>query len=865
MPRQPILAFPAAKTANRLKKKASRFPRPRAAGRPQQVSRFKEQFDRLEYVLTRPNSTIELRHDPFGIAPERALILETAVTIGNFARVARQAGLEVIAETELSEEYALPDGLLSENAERAKPTLYATMPTEHALNALLRLWRSYQNGDSFPHGNAPWWQLFDMLAALRTWGPSDRLTERDRLELKDRIDIDENAEIRIELEYWPTYNQKRLEVWRRNTEDRVAALKGRIIHRSNIHEDGFRYDAVLVGFMARIARQIISDPDAPEGIATLDGLQFILPQKTAQSIQWRSDYVGGTSQGLEEFDPDAPTRVILMDGTPAAAHPAIDGGVAIEDMHNLVKRSPVAYRCHATEMASLILRGDLKKDGSPLPNSRILSIPLLLDHAKGTASPQDHLFVDLVHTTLLRAIKGDRQLAPDAFVVNFAIGVLRGNFKGRISSLARLIDWWASESGILFVVSAGNIQDALEVSEITGLRFENLSIAERKGHIRAAQRQSRHERTLLSPAEALNVLTVGAASVDLAPPELHARRHSIEIHEKGETVPAISSAIGLGPFRSIKPDLIAAGGKHTVNMYPAATNLRLRVVGTSEQTGLVVGSTWKEGLRETRARGTSCATALVTRYLVNAAAALTGEDGPFEGEQLSRTALALLTRALAINAAELPEGAYDLYDYAMKCGDSALQASEELARYFGYGFLDPELMSESPMRGATLVGLGRIRKDKAAIFDFPLPPSLSGESIRRSLRVTLAWFSPVNPVRARYRLAALEAVCTDNESDNDGLEGEWRIAMKSDKPHAYVIKRGTVWSRRLIQQRLLSPHFPPEASIPIRVQCSDASGGGLDPDVEIPFAVTVTLQLHDEIRFDVYNEIRDRLRIRLQQ
>ena len=49
-------------------------------------------------------------------------------------------------------------------------------------------------------------------------------------------------------------------------------------------------------------------------------------------------------------------------------------------------------------------------------------------------------------------------------------------------------------------------------------------------------------------------------------------------------------------------------------------------------------------------------------------------------------------------------------------------------------------MSEGPPKGATLVGLGTVRKDGARIFEMPLPQSLSNDRVHRSLLVTLAWF-----------------------------------------------------------------------------------------------------------------------------
>ena len=41
------------------------------------------------------------------------------------------------------------------------------------------------------------------------------------------------------------------------------------------------------------------------------------------------------------------------------------------------------------------------------------------------------------------------------------------------------------------------------------------------------------------------------------------------------------------------------------------------------------------------------------------------------------------------------------------------------------------------------------------------------------------------------------------------------------------------------------------------------SGGGLDPDEEIPFAIAVTLQVAATAQYDVHEEIRDQLLVRL--
>ena len=68
----------------------------------------------------------------------------------------------------------------------------------------------------------------------------------------------------------------------------------------------------------------------------------------------------------------------------------------------------------------------------------------------------------------------------------------------------------------------------------------------------------------------------------------------------------------------------------------------------------------------------------------------------------------------------------------------------------------------------------------------------------------------------------------------------------------------------MVHNRVRVPDFEEGASLPIRVQCRDASGGGLNPDEEIRFAIAVTLEVADTVRYDVYQEVRDGLLVRVQ-
>jgi hypothetical protein len=173
-------------------------------------------------------------------------------------------------------------------------------------------------------------------------------------------------------------------------------------------------------------------------------------------------------------------------------------------------------------------------------------------------------------------------------------------------------------------------------------------------------------------------------------------------------------------------------------------------------------------------------------------------------------------------------------------------------------------MFEAPDFGATLIGTGTLRKDQATIFEVPLPPSLAGERLGRSMWVTIAWFSPVMATRARYRLARMEAIPHDHDLLGDLIEDDgWCLNLTGCELDKNLIKRGTVWSRRLVHRSLAAPDFDDEKVLPVQVQCRDSSGGGLSPDDDIEFAIAVTLEVEDTAAFDVHNEIQNRLRVGL--
>jgi len=100
---------------------------------------------------------------------------------------------------------------------------------------------------------------------------------------------------------------------------------------------------------------------------------------------------------------------------------------------------------------------------------------------------------------------------PKAFASRYWVEPIARPFARLMSPLARLLDFLSARHNVLFLVSAGNVTAPLDISDFaTWGDFENAAPADREHAVLAALNAAKHERTLLSPAESLNALTVGA-------------------------------------------------------------------------------------------------------------------------------------------------------------------------------------------------------------------------------------------------------------------------------------------------------------------------------------------------------------------
>ena len=133
-----------------------------------------------------------------------------------------------------------------------------------------------------------------------------------------------------------------------------------------------------------------------------------------------------------------------------------------------------------------------------------------------------------------------------------------------------------------------------------------------------------------------------------------------------------------------------------------------------------------------------------------------------------------------------------------------------------------------------------------------MPPSLSGRREWFRLTISLGWFSPINVEHSKYRRAKL---WFDNKNDSnlgDVLGGNLKD-VDSERS-----KRGTIQHQFFENEQAQA--FVDGDSLEIKINCKSEDGRKLRDS--IPYGLAVSLEVKEEIDIPIYQEIRDRIRIR---
>ena len=852
---RPLLAFGPAIVGERKRKKG--FPNLVTPNSSRQVSRIEPQFRKLV-------ATFEAQRAKMGVGipdevdPNLVIVFDLAGSVKDFCNAINKIeGLEFLSEfvgddTEPDDDFYLKDEEGNKTDKLVSHSLYLVMSNMAAIEELLQLFEKWKSDPkvTLDRGLYKFKEMFQQLVAIRHWGPQDRIQETGLYEeWKERLEVIGNSQsfVQVEVELW--YRQDKIkqikaeEIVRNNVSD----VAGKVISRALIPE--INYHALLVELPIQQVELFLAEGAESVQLLTVDEIMFVSPYRP-MALGWQDndsiaddDLIKGIALNEGERIQGKP-RVALLDGLPVSNHGALRGRLIIDDPDDLENHYPVIKRQHGTEMASLIIHGDLNEPDSPL--DRPLYVRPIMESVEGIGCTEqvisNVLFPDLLIRAVRRIMEGDgdsEAVAPSVRIINLSIGDPARVLTRRMSPGGRVLDWLAVNYNLLFIVSAGNHNEIPITIPVEAL--SNIESA------RTAAVQATFNNSLLlgilSPGDAINVLTIGATHNDKAD-AIKVPDTVLDVNRAN--FPAHYSGRGPGINRSIKPDLYYMGGR-VVYKRPVITpeqqgNIDLEIADSSVVGPGVRAAVPSRGgaINGTKfCIGTSNAAALVTHEASKLFDIL--EEGNSENNLPDALYHPLLVRALLVHASSWGEWKKDL--------DLKEKNRKQLTPLLGYGCLDPSRLGFSARNRAMVIAGGSITKDQRHTYNLPLPLSLRSKAEWHRFTVTLAFAAPTVGTLNRYRGSKVYF-----EYKEDGTE-----TAKRSEAEPNMVRRGSLQHEIIEGTRAMT--FAEGDAFSIHVECMD-DAQHLRKKEEIKYALVASVETAEQTSTTIYDEVRMALRTR---
>ena len=786
--------------------------------------------DRMDSAAEELAAQIQVAASIQDADPQLVLVFEAIEEQVDLQKVARRLGMEVLIETE-DEVDPDADFTLKSKTPRnplLSSCLHAACLNQTAFNNLLGKWRTWKRGGKLPHGYAPLRDLFVHLKDIRPWGPQDRLK---------MVDWEEHFGgqlpgllFEVEVELWYRKTVAARDKSQREVAALISQAGGEV--RSSVVIDSIGYH----GLKCTVPTESLSDlaNGRFDSVQLVKSANVMYLRVSGQSMPVYGVPIEASAGTAPSAPSNLPPIVCLLDGVPAANHPLLKDRVLVHDPDDLASDSTVNERKHGTWMSSAVVWGDISEGHNPL--LRPILVRPILAPSNDTADRSEELPPgQLAPDLMLRAFRelfeehdGEPPVGADVAIVNLSVGDPATLFDTLISSWARILDWLSYHYGVLIIVSAGNHGrlplHSLNTDELLQLRGD-----ERRKAVLESQGRDQFNRRLISPSESINSITVGAIHDDgsqVGPAGY--------VADPADGLLSISpfTAVGTGYRRSLKPELAASGGKAFFQIPPKPSDVLEFKGATTRGPGIRVAA--PESGRELFIAGTSPACALVTRQaaeLYELVEQITVEKALTRGQRASAV------KALLVHGT----GPLDVP-----------QADFPLERVMGNGVHVRDLSSGCASNEAVLLFCGSIGASESQELLFPLPDGLSVREVKR-VDATLAWLSPVNWRHRQYRKAALSLVKPSGDIPKLGTP----VGLSTN-----TATRGAGTVQHLSWETQQAFAYGRGSEMSIRVKCLEQAGG-LD-GAKVPYAAVVSLWVAPAVGVDVYQQVREQVRTRVE-
>lgn len=828
------------------------FPAPKAKGptRPLQWQRLGPVLQQLQQSLQQ--QTVELTADAPGASAEDVLVFDLAHSVPEFFEAVRNTpGMEWLAESEEEIDPANAQGFTTIGSDRrpdqTKPvaaSLYMVATNAVALQQILTAWQRKAAGRRLTDDLSKFGKILDHVINVRRWDWRDRLKDYE-IGQWEAVVPEDTRPFNFEIELWFRGSQQRRAAAEVRLSAILGSLDGRILAR--YEHVGCHYHGLCVEMPAHLVRELLAHPETSTLLRNDSVYHLWL---TGQAIAApHDDGEGEVAGAVPDALPQQEPELALFDGMPVENHPLLRDRLLVDDPDRFGDDYPAASRQHGTSMASIIVHGDLQSQGAPL--SRPLYVrPIMRPNpaGEGECIPDNLLPLDLIQ----RAVIQLKQEAPTVKVVNLSIGDSARPFTGSLSAWARMLDWLQAEHNLVFVVSAGNAMSTPS-SLATSTAFEDASPEELERDIMDSKWSAMREARLLSPAESVNALSVGATSTDgggvLAQLPNWAR-HPI----RSADLPAHASCIGPGFRKSVKPEFLISGGRQLVRWMDRGAGPVTEVIRQSQAPGIQAAAppAATNMNRVIHTRGTSAAAAMATRRCGMIFEALRQMDPASRPDEEYYPVLA---KALSVHPACWRDSESYLEDLLRHRRTQLAEAWKKrlVSPLIGYGVVPTtELMLGNDGR-VTVLAWGTIAPGTTLEYRFPLPAAIHGPNRgKKRLTCTTAWLTPVHPGNARYRRVKLSLLPPSGEDNR-------LLGSKRRNGDSNAAQRGTV-HHEVFEGQTVRGQIQEDPHMPLHLTCAAEAG---EWDQPARYGIAVTLEVATPVFGEIYEEIRQRLEVRV--
>ncbi|MDR3298570.1 MAG: S8 family peptidase [Candidatus Accumulibacter sp.] len=860
--RLPLLVFPQAKTIPPPKGRSAPSSQPHVPEHGKQVVRLGAQLTALQQEFDHYKASVS--GSVAGFEPETVLVIEIAGSVNEFRQAVEAIDLEWLGEWDVDdippdEDFFETNAKGERTGKTVKGRLFLSLGNAAGMRGLLSLWAQWRDNQTLPFGKTKWRDVFKQTVQIRRWGIEEALRETGMLnrwrELLDPIQPEESIHCQIELFYRKSAEQRA-----RNAHDLAALLEaaeGRTLG-SFIDMPEIAFHAVKAELSTKCIQQLLSDLDSEAHDTDIQLFKFpgVMYFRPTGQIAVTEEGEGVDTE-ISEGEVDLPPIAAILDGVPNVQHQALKGRLLLDDPDNLSATYQPGERKHGTAMASLVVHGEMSDGQSdPLPR-QVYVLPIMQPDPHSDPKnriehiPDEIFFEDRIARAVRRMFEGEGAVpaqAPGVCVINLSIGDPARPFIHTPSPWARLLDWLSWKYRVLFCVSAGNYSEAIDI-DLPRPDYLALTEAEKIEHMLKCIQAQLSGRRILSPAESINAISVGATHADSS--GNYDERHRTDLLPNTSLF-SPAARLGHGFRRSVKPEILFPGGRQlyktpmvgSSTLYKLDTSLGApgqKVAWDSRQPG--------ELSQTVHTRGTSNATALATRSAARIYEVLDALRNERKEDIIPQGLMAVLIKALLVHGAKQDKSACKAITAALKTPENSHQFKEVTARYLGYGAVEIERVLACTEQRGTVLGCGEIHENEIHEYRLPLPPGLSSSREWRRMVVTLAWFSPVNPDHRNFREAKLELSPAGGWSDVP-----LKLARK-DADHNQV-QRGTVQHEILEGFRQIAAYQDGD-SILLHVACKKDATARLEN--AIPYGLAVTLEVAENIQIPIYEQLRTRL------